>query len=60
MDLITLFQNEDFYAISQGAIASNAIISNNEVDENDDIGDDDEEEEEDCNTRIFVMYLKPS
>ena len=46
MDLITLIQNEDIYAISQGAVASNAIISNNEVDEDDDIGDDDEEEEE--------------
>ncbi|KAL6545271.1 hypothetical protein OROGR_009145 [Orobanche gracilis] len=42
MDLVTLIQNEDFYAISQVAVASNAIISDNEVDEDDDIGDEEE------------------
>ncbi|KAL6552790.1 hypothetical protein OROHE_008154 [Orobanche hederae] len=40
MDLVTLIQNENFYAISQVAVASNAIISDNEVDEDDDIGDE--------------------
>ncbi|KAL6527328.1 hypothetical protein OROGR_016418 [Orobanche gracilis] len=42
MDLVTLIRNEDFYAISQVALASNAIISDNEVDEDDDIGDEEE------------------
>ena len=46
MDLGTFIQNEDFYAISQVAVASNAIMNDNEVDEDDDIGDEEEEEED--------------
>ncbi|KAL6533785.1 hypothetical protein OROHE_013618 [Orobanche hederae] len=46
MDLVTMIQNEDFYAISQVAVASNAILSDNEVDEDYDIGDEEEEEED--------------
>ncbi|KAL6577657.1 hypothetical protein OROMI_009985 [Orobanche minor] len=43
MDLATLIQNEDFNAISQVAVASNTMISDNEVDEYDDIGDEEED-----------------
>ena len=43
MDLGTLIRNEDFCAISQVAVARNAIMSDNEVDEDDDIGDEEED-----------------
>lgn len=41
-----MIQNEDFYTISQAAVVSNGIISDNEIDEEDDIGEEYDEENE--------------
>nr|KAJ0202552.1 hypothetical protein LSAT_V11C500263430 [Lactuca sativa] len=40
-----MIHNEDFYTISQAAVVSNGIISDNEIDEEDDIGKEYDEED---------------
>ena len=56
--IATMIQNEDSYAISQVAVVTNAITSDDEVDANDRIFEEDDIEEDDQES--FDNFQVPS